>query len=166
MLRNALPAALLTLLAMPVAGEGLEGRTVLLRVEAWDDPARPLLVSRDYVAVVGPGPEFALGPEAGQALPIPPVAVDLGPDRIDLRYLGQEEGFFDAARFNGFVLTFPADCALFEGAALDPAATSPRIAGARVEVRPQAVRVHVGGLDYGPGDRLGLLLDVTDCVLS
>lgn len=161
-----LALALALPLASPVAAEGLEGRTVLFRVETWDDPAAPLLVSRDYVAAVGAGPEFDVAIQASGGLVVVPATIDLAASRLDLSFADLAPGAFAAAAFNGYVLTFPVECTLLTGAALDPAATTLPLTAADVAVEPQALRVNVAGRAYGPGDRIGLTLDVTDCPLS
>lgn len=157
-------AALLLLVAAPVAAQGLEGRTVLFRIALWEDPALPLLESRDYVAVVGDGPEFGVAREGNALASVVPVTVDLGPDRIDLSYA--EGGVFGEAGFNGYVLTFPTDCALLLGAAIDREATTLPLRDADLVLEPQALRLHVGGLSYEPGDRIGLTLRVADCPVA
>jgi hypothetical protein len=157
-------AALLLLAAAPVAAQGLEGRTVLFRIELWEDPAVPLLESRDYMAVVGDGPEFGVEREGNGLASVVPVRVDLGPDRIDLSY--GEGGVFGEAAFNGYVLTFPAACALLLGAAIDREATTLPLRDADLLLEPQALRLHVGGLSYAAGDRIGIMLRVADCPVA
>jgi hypothetical protein len=151
-------------LAAPAGAEGLLGREVLIRVETWDDPAAPYLVSRDYVATVRPGAEFVLEPDRANGLVVAEAKVDLGSGRVDVRMM--QEGRFAEAAFNGFVLSFPTDCALIEGAAIDPAATTAALSPGALTVGPQALRVNVAGLDYKLGDSLGVILDVADCPLS
>lgn len=157
---------LLALLAGPAAAQGLEGRTVLMRGEAWDDPDAPVMRSRDYVGVVGEGPEFGFEVEVQNALAVVPVTIDLSADRVDLSYEGTPGGVFAVARFNGYVLTFPVECTLLEGAKIDPATTTLPLGPDALKVGPRELRVNVSGLAYGPRDRIGLLLDVTDCPVS
>lgn len=137
---------------------------MLMRGETWDDPAKPILRSSDYVGRVGPGSEFAFAPEAEGGLVVVPVSIDLGPDRVDLTYASA--GAFATARFNGYVLTFPVECTLLDGARIDRAATTLALKADDVTVGPQELRVNVADLSYAPGDRIGLLLDVTDCPIS
>lgn len=159
-------ALLLALLAGPAGADGLEGRTVLIRVETWNDPKAPLLESRDYVAEVGPGPEFGVTFEGSFGFGVVPVIIDLGARRIDFSYAGNAPGFFAQTRFNGYVLTFPVECTLFTGAALDGAATTLGLTEDDLTVTPQSLEIDVSGLAYGPEDRIGVTLDVTDCTLS
>lgn len=146
---------------------GLDGRTVLIRAETWDDPSAPYLQSRDYAGAVGAGVEFGVEWEGSLGLAVVPVDVDVSDGRIDLDYaraLG--EGRFTQAEFNGYVLSFPVECTLLLGAELDLAATTGSLRKAKVIVEPQALRIDLGGLPHGPGDRLGVLLDVADCPIS
>lgn len=156
------------LLALPsaLAAQGLEGRTVLMRGETWDNPAIPYLLSSDYVGLVGEGPEFGFIPETNGNMYVVPVTIDLGPDRVAFSYEGTKGGTFTQAQFNGYVLSFPVECTLLEGARLDLAATSPALAKAEVKVGPRELRVDVAGLTYTARDRIELLLDVTDCPIS
>lgn len=156
----------MALLAGPAHGQGLEGRTVLMRGETWDDPAAPYLRSSDYVGEVGPGPEFGFVPEAQGGLVVVAVTIDLSEDRVLLSYEGTPGGAFAEAKFNGYVLTFPVECTLLAGASIDPAATTLPLKPSDVTVEPQALRVNVAGLAYSPSDRIGLRLDVTDCPVS
>lgn len=159
--------ALLLLLAAPAWAGGLDGRTVLIRVEAWDDPAAPYLVSRDYAGEVGAGVEFGVEWEGSLALAVVPVDVDVADGRIDLDYARAEgEGLIAKAEFNGYVLTFPVECTLLLGAELDLAATTGALKGARLSLEPQALRIDLAGLAHGPKDTLGVALDVADCPIS
>lgn len=150
----------------PALGQGLDGRTVLMRGETWDDPAAPYLRSSDYVGEVGKGPEFGFAPETGGGLVVVPVTIDLAEDRVLFSYEGTGGGVFTEAAFNGYVLTFPVECTLLAGVSIDPAATTLPLKPSDVTVEPQALRVNVAGMAYGPKDRIGLRLDVTDCPVS
>lgn len=133
-------------------------------METWDDPEAPTLVSRDYAAVVGEGAEFGLLPDAGGGLVVADAVVDLGDGRVDVTMRGA--GRFAEAAFNGYVLTFPVTCTLLLGAAIDEGATTLPLAPDALTVTPQALRIGVAGLPYGPGDRVGVTLEVADCPLS
>lgn len=163
LLALALPLALL---AGPAGAQGLEGRTVLMRGETWDDPTAPYLRSSDYVGEVGPGPEFGFKPEAQGGLVVVPVVIDFEGSRVSFSCEGTGGGAFTPARFNGYVLTFPVECTLLAGASIDPAATTLPLKPSDVVVEPQALRVNVAGMAYGPKDRIELRLDVTDCPIS
>lgn len=161
------PAALaLALLCSAAAAEGLEGRTVLFRVESWDDPAAPYLVSSDYAGVVGPGPEFGMVREHGAGLAVVPVTIDVSEGRIDFTYPGQEPSQFAAARFNGYVLTFPASCTVVAGAAVDPVTTTLPLAPDALTITPRGLSLNVAGLAFDATTTIGLLVDVTDCPMS
>ena len=153
-------------LASPALAEGLEGRTVLMRGETWNDPDAPLMRSQDYVGEVGPGPEFGFVPEVRGGLFVVPVLIDLSEDAVVFSYEGLPPGTFATAAFNGYVLTFPVECTLLAGARVDPTTTTLPLAPDAVEVGPQQLSVNVSGLSYGPEDRIGLRLDVTDCAVS
>lgn len=155
---------LATALAAPAAGGTLEGRLVTFTVETWDDREAPLLVARGRTVTVGTGTEFGLGPEGFTGgLDVVPVAVEIGPSRIELSY-PKGIGRFYEATFNGYVLRFETDCALFEAVAVDPAGTTMK--GVEVWAETGALYIDVGGLGYGPASTLALELEVADCPLS
>lgn len=161
MIRGLVLSALLTTQA--VAGT-LDGRLVTFTVETWDDRAAPLLVARGRTVVVGEGTEFGLGPEGFTAgLDVVPVAVEIGPTRIELSYPRGIGRFYDA-KFNGYVLRFETDCALFEKVAVDPAGTTMMVT--EVWAETGALYINVSGLGYGPTSTLALDLEVADCPLS
>ena len=155
---------LVALLATPVAGGTLEGRLVTFTVETWDVREAPLLVARGRTVTVGQGTEFGLGPEGFTGgLDVVPVAVEIGPTRIELSY-PKGIGRFYEARFNGYVLRFETDCALFEKVSVDPAGTTMKVT--EVWAETGALYINVSGLGYGPEGTLALDLEVADCPLS
>ena len=156
---------LAVLLAGPaLADPTLEGRLVTFTVETWDDPAAPYLQARGRTVMVGTGVEFGLEPEGlTGGLDIVPVTVEIGPSRIELRY-PRGAGWFFGAKFNGYVLRFETDCALFEAVAIDPAGTTMPVTDIRTEVG--ALYINVSGLGYGPEARLALDVTVADCPMS
>jgi hypothetical protein len=161
MMRGALLAALM---AAPAVGGTLEGRLVTFTVETWDDREAPLLVARGRTVVVGQGTEFGLGPEGFTGgLDVVPVAVEIGPSRIELSY-PKGIGRFYEATFNGYVLRFETDCALFEGVEVDPAGTTMKVT--EVWAETGALYINVSGLGYGPTSTLALDVEVADCPLS
>ncbi|HLQ17446.1 MAG TPA: hypothetical protein VK146_00585 [Tabrizicola sp.] len=161
MIRGLLLAALL---AAPAAGGTLEGRLVTFTVETWDDREAPLLVARGRTVTVGKGTEFGLGPEGFTGgLDVVPVAVEIGPSRIELSY-PKGIGRFYEAKFNGYVLRFETDCALFEKVAVDPAGTTMKVT--EVWAETGALYINVSGLGYGPASKLALDVEVADCPLS
>lgn len=156
--------ALATLLATPAAAGTLEGRLVTFTVETWQDRDAPLLVARGRTVTVGKGTEFGLSPEGFTGgLDVVPVAVEIGPTRIELSY-PRGIGRFYEATFNGYVLRFETDCALFEAVALDPEATT--MEGTEVWAERGALYINVSGLGYGPVSTLAVDLKVADCPLS
>lgn len=151
-------------LASPVAAGTLEGRLVTFTVETWNDFENPLLVARGRTVTVGAGTEFGLGPEGlTGGLDVVPVAVEIGPTRIELSY-PRGIGRFYEARFNGYVLRFETECALFQNVAIDPAGTTMKVT--EVWAESGSLYINVSGLGYGPEARLALDLDVADCPLS
>lgn len=155
---------LCALLATPVAGGTLEGRLVTFTVETWEVRESPLLVARGRTVTVGQGTEFGLGPEGFTGgLDVVPVAVEIGPTRIELSYPKGIGRFFDA-KFNGYVLRFETDCALFAGVSVDPSGTTMKVT--EVWAETGALYINVSGLGYGPEATLALDLDVADCPLS
>ncbi len=157
-------SALLVLLVAPVHAGTLEGRLVTFTVETWDDREAPMLVARGRTVTVGQGTEFGLGPEGFTGgLDVVPVAVEIGPTRIELSYPKGIGRFFDA-KFNGYVLRFETECALFQNVAVDPAATTLQVK--EVWAENGALYINVAGLGYGPEATLALDLQVADCPLS
>ncbi len=92
-----------------------------------------------------------------------PVNVEIGPTRIELSYPEGIGRFYEAA-FNGYVLRFETDCALFEAVAIDPVATTMKVTDVWAETG--ALYINVSGLGYGPDAMLALDLQVADCPLS
>jgi hypothetical protein len=162
LIRAAVLAALL--LAAPVSGGTLEGRLVTFTVETWDVRDAPLLNATGRTVAVGQGVEFGLEPEGLTAgLDVVPVTVEIGPTRIELSY-PRGMGRFYAAKFNGYVLRFETDCALFDKVAIDPAGTTMPVT--EVWAQTGALYINVSGLEYGPDATLALDLQVADCPLS
>lgn len=155
---------LAAVLAAPAAAGTLEGRLVTFTVETWDDQAVPLLVARGRTVTVGEGTEFGLGPEGFTGgLDVVPVAVEIGPTRIELSY-PKGIGRFYEAKFNGYVLRFETDCALFDRVAVDPAGTTMKVTDIWAETG--ALYINVSGLGYGPTATLALDVEVADCPIS
>ncbi len=159
-------AAALALLAWPAGAGTLEGRLVTFTVMTWDDPAAPYLQARGRTVEVGAGVEFGLEPEGlTGGLDVVPVTVEIGPSRVELTYpVGA--GQFWPATFNGYVLRFETDCALFDGWAVDEAFSTIPVTGADIFAEGGALFINVQGRDYGPEARLAVDLSVTDCPLS
>ncbi len=156
--------ALAVLLATPVAAGTLEGRLVTFTVETWDQRDQPYLQARGRTVMVGEGVEFGLEPEGlTGGLDVVPVTVEIGPTRIELSYPRGMGRFFEAT-FNGYVLRFETECALFEKVAVDPAATTMKVS--EVWAETGALFINVTGLGYGPEATLALDLEVADCPMS
>lgn len=160
-------AAVLAAPTAAPAGGTLEGRLVTLYVLTYDDRAAPILESRGRTVLVDDGVEFGLGPEyRTPGFDVVPVEVEIEPARITFTYPDGAAGEFWDARFNGYVLRFETDCALFKAVTPDPAAsTLPLRAGDIFSDRGELF-INVAGRRYGPGVRLVLDLEVADCPLS
>ena len=157
-------AALLVLMAAPVAAGTLEGRLVTFSVETWDQRDQPYLQARGRTVTVGKGVEFGLEPEGRTAgLDVVPVTVEIAPTRIELSY-PRGIGRFHKAAFNGYVLRFVTDCALFDSVTVDPAGTTMPVT--EIWAEAGALFINVSGLGYGPKATLALDLKVADCPLS
>lgn len=168
MLNTILSAALgLCLLALPAtAGGTLEGRIVTLNVLTADAAGVVLFESRGRTVTVGPGVEFGMGPEhQGRDFDVVPVEVEIGPQRIAFSYGGEAGQFFDAA-FNGYVLRFATDCALFEAVDIDRSATTMPVAIEDIRIAGGVLYVNVAGQHYGPTARLVLDFVVGECLLG
>jgi len=164
MRRAVLAACLAGLAAAPAVAGTLEGRLVTFTVETWDDRDQPYLQARGRTVVVGQGVEFGLEPEGlTGGLDVVPVTVEIGPTRIELSY-PRGFGRFYEATFNGYVLRFETDCALFEHVAIDPATTTMDVT--EIWAEAGALYINVSGLGYGPEATLSLDLEVADCPLS
>lgn len=156
--------ALAAFVAAPVAAGTLEGRLVTFTVETWDQRDQPYLDARGRTVMVGQGVEFGLEPEGlSGGLDVVPVTVEIGPTRIELTYPRGIGRFFEA-KFNGYVLRFETECALFQNVAIDPLATTMKVT--EVWAETGALFINVSGLDYGPDAKLALDLEVADCPLS
>lgn len=157
-------AALLILSAAPVSAGTLEGRLVTFSVETWDQRDQPYLEARGRTVMVGQGVEFGLDRQGFTGgLDVVPVTVEIGPTRIELSY-PKGIGRFYEAKFNGYVLRFETDCALFENVSIDPTATTMKVT--EVWAETGALYINVSGLGYGPASTLALDLEVADCPLS
>lgn len=155
---------LAALLASPLQAGTLEGRLVTFTVETWDTRDQPYLEARGRTVTVGQGVEFGLEPEGlSGGLDVVPVTVEIGPTRIELSYPRGIGRFFEA-KFNGYVLRFETECALFENVAIDPAGTTMKVT--EVWSEGGALFINVSGLGYGPDSTLALDLEVADCPLS
>jgi hypothetical protein len=155
---------LILAMAAPVTAGTLEGRLVTFTVETWDQRETPLLEARGRTVTVGQGVEFGLEPEGFTGgLDVVPVTVEIGPTRIELSYPRGIGRFFES-KFNGYVLQFETECALFENVAIDPAATTMKVT--EVWAEAGALYINVSGLGYGPTSTLALDLEVADCPLS
>lgn len=152
------------LLAAPAQAGTLEGRLVTFTVETWDQRDEPYLQARGRTVTVGQGVEFGLEPEGlTGGLDVVPVTVEIAPTRIELSY-PRGIGRFYEATFNGYVLRFETECALFESVAIDKAATTIPVTEIWSEVG--ALYINVSGLGYGPEATLALEIEVADCPLS
>ncbi len=162
-------AAALLAMALPAAAGGtLEGREVALNVLTYDDPAAPIFSSTGRSVIVGAGVEFGMGPEfRSDVLDVVPVVVDIRPDRVTFRYTESAgTGQFWPAAFNGYVLRFTADCALFDAARIDRAQTTLPVGDDDLFVRDAALYVNLAGMTYAPGAAVSVELAVADCPLS
>ena len=160
-------ALALALLATPAAAGTLEGRLVTFTVMTWDDPAQPFLQAQGRTVTVGEGVEFGLEPEGlVGGLEIVPAQVQIGPSRVEVTYPAAGQGWFYDATFNGYVLRFETDCALFADWKVDPAFTTMAVTDADIFTDKGALYINVSGLAYGPSAQLAVDLDVTDCPLS
>ena len=156
--------ALAVLMAGPAGAGTLEGRLVTFTVETWDLRESPLLVARGRTVMVGEGVEFGLGPQGFTGgLDVVPVTVEITPTRIELSY-PEGIGRFYESKFNGYVLRFETECALFESVAIDPTATTMKVT--EVWSEAGALYINVSGLGYGPASTLAVDVAVADCPLS
>ena len=144
----------------------LQGRLVTFNVLTYDDPAKPFFQAQGRTVQVGEGVEFGLEPEGIiNGLEVVPVTVQISPRRIELEYK-RGEGLMFASVFNGYVLRFETDCALFEGVSIDTEFTTMPLTPAAIHTEGGALFINMSGLAYGPGQRFALDIKVGDCALS
>ena len=124
------------------------------------------MLSRDYVAIVGDGPEFGFIREIQGDLEVVPVIIDISADEVLFSFPPGMAGTFVEAAFNGYVLTFPAECTLITGASIDRAVTTLPLDDADLAMSPTGLSLDVAGLTFDDTSRIGVRLDVTDCVVS
>ena len=164
MIRTALIAAAL---ATPADAGTLEGRQVTFTPMTWHDPAAPEFEARGRTVTVGTGVEFGMEPEGViNGLTLVPVQVEILPQRIELSYPNAASGVFYNAPFNGYVLSFDTECALFAGWALDRDFTTLPVTDKDIFTDGGALYINVTGMAYDPDQRLAINLDVTDCPIS
>lgn len=159
----------LLLSALPAQAEGtLQGREVALNVLTYDDPAAPIFSSTGRTVIVSEGVEFGMGPEfRSDFLDVVPVLVDIWPTRVSFSYTEEAgRGQFWPAAFNGYVLRFAGSCALFDRVRINRALTTLPVGEEDLFTREGALYVNVEGLDYAPGARVVLDLEVADCPMS
>lgn len=160
-------AAMAACLAAPAFAGTLEGRIVTLYVLTYEDPAAPILESRGRTVVVDDDVEFGLGPEyRTPGFDIVPVEIEIEPTRIRFSYPEGIAGQFYQSEFNGYVLRFETECALFESVTVDAAATTMPTAPGDIFTDKGALYINVSGRSYGPDVRLALDLAVADCPMS
>jgi hypothetical protein len=161
-------ALALLLMAGPAMAEGtLQGRLVNFSVLVYDDPAQPIFVGQGQTVQVGQGVEFGLDREGAQnGVDVVPVAVDIGPTRIEVEFLPGLEGDLLTAKFNGYVLQFASDCALFEKVGIDRDFTTMAMADADIRAEVSTLFINMSGKTFVPGQRFGLDVAVGDCPLS
>lgn len=144
----------------------LRGRVVTFSVLAYDDPAHPMYQGKGLTVQVGDGVEFGLGQEGPQnGIDVAPVRVDIGPSRIEVSALAPETWLLSAA-FNGYVLAFETECALFEQAAVDRDFSTLQLAPDAISTKGGKLFINVEGLHYTAESRFAIDLQVADCPLS
>ena len=115
---------------------------------------------------VGQGVEFGMeSDEVINGLSLVPVQVEIQPQRVEVTY-PKGMGSFYVAPFNGYVLRFDTECALFAGWAVDREFTTLPITDDDIFTDGGALYINVSGMSYGPEERLAVNLDVTDCPIS
>ncbi|MGL6209086.1 MAG: hypothetical protein ACRC14_04560 [Paracoccaceae bacterium] len=164
---RSLALAALTLAVPNLALAGtLEGRIVTLNVMTTDTTGAVVFESRGRTVTVGAGVEFDMGPEhLREDLDVVPVQVEIGPQRIAFSY-GEGQGSFFQADFNGYVLRFATECALFEAVQIDQRATTMAVDLKDVRVEGGALFVNVAGREFGPDATLALDFVIGDCVIG
>ena len=159
-------AALALALATPAGAGTLEGRQVTFFPMTWDDPAFPVFEEPGKTVTVGKGVEFGLESDRIiNGLQLVPVQVEIKPQRVEVTYPKGVGTFYDAP-FNGYVLRFDTECALFAGWKLDSDFTTLPVKDSDIFTDGGALYINVAGMAFGPDERLAVDLDVTDCPIS
>jgi hypothetical protein len=155
------------MLAGPAYADGtLRDRIVTFSVLAYDDPLQPIYEGSGQTVTVGDGVEFGVNPGYPQnGVDVAPVQVDIGPTRVEVQFT-EPSGYLLEAAFNGYVLEFATDCALFEGVQVDAGFTNMPITDADVAVRGGTLQVNVAGHSFTDDSRFAIDLQVADCPLS
>ena len=158
---------LILLLATPAhADTTLRDRTVTFSVLTYDDPAKPIFKGAGQTVTVGDGVEFGLDREGAQnGADVVPVQVDIGASRIEVQFQ-KPVGQLLAAAFNGYVLAFATDCALFDDAHVDASATTLPITDDDIAIHGGTLYINVQGLPFTSRSRFAIDLTVADCPLS
>ncbi len=161
-------ALVLAALSAPALAGTLEGRLVTLGGAAWDDPDHPLGQMVGRTVKVDGAIEFGIPQEAlANGLTVVPVQVEIAATRIELSYPSPAgEGQFLVAAFNGFILSFETECALFERVTLDRDFTTLAVEDGDIFAKGGDLYINLSGLPYGPEARLAVDLEVADCPLS
>jgi hypothetical protein len=161
--------ALLALLPLQALAEGsLLGRMVTMSTLTYDSPDAPMLETKGATVMVGNGIEFGLGPEGVQnGLDVVPVQIEILPRRIEISYPPEAgEGQFWQARFNGYVLEFHEECALFTAAHVDTSASNMGVTDADLTLQNNALYINVSQHSFGPDKTLAIDLEVSDCLMG
>ena len=163
---------LILLLATPAlatsatADTTLRDRIVTFSVLAYDDPLKPIFEGAGQTVKVGDGVEFGLLPEGAQnGVDVAPVRVDIGPQRIEVQYQ-PPFGILLVSTFNGYVLAFETDCALFDAAKIDSAATTMPLTDENIRIQGGTLYINVAGQLITRDSRFAIDLKVADCPLS
>lgn len=157
-----LPSAL----SAETAPTGLQGRTVSMSVLAYNDPAFPIYVGQGKTVTVGQGVEFGLDPEGVQnGADVAPATVDISANRIEVSYRGIGSRLI-SAKFNGYVLAFAGECALFDRVSVDRAASNMALAEDAITMKGGTLYVNLQGLSYTSASHFALDIKVADCPIS
>jgi hypothetical protein len=158
---------LILLLATPAfADTTLRDRIVTFSVLSYDDPATPIFEGAGQTVTVGDGVEFGLNPGGPQnGVDVAPVQVDIGPSRIEVQFR-QPMGRLLEATFNGYVLAFVTDCALFDAAHVDADFTNMAMTDDDIAVHGGTLYINVQGLPFTSRSRFAIDLTVADCPMS
>lgn len=159
-------AAVLLLATPALADSTLRDRIVTFSVLAYNDPLKPIFEGAGQTVKVGDGVEFGMVPEGAQnGADVAPARVDIGPQRIEVQYQPPIGVLLDTA-FNGYVLAFETDCALFRGASFDMTATTMPMTDANIRIQGGTLYINVAGQTLTTDSRFAIDLVVADCPLS
>ena len=146
----------------------LLGQEVTVQVQTYDDLSTPLFWGTQHAAIVESGVEFDLQREGIQNdMDVVPIEIDIGANRIDLRYVFDSDLQLVASQFNGYIFDFgEGACITVEEARVDEGSTTLTFTDDRVSVTDNTVALNISGVTFGRDSQIGVDLRLKECPMS